>query len=266
MSQINHPEGTEIVNSMSQKVEDSTILESPQSKNVASGTNETKITSVSLLFMLLTTLFTICLTGANLFALKQFEIGPMSFTGALFIFPLSYIINDVVSEVWGFRRSRLLIWTAFAFNFLFVLLGAMVDALPGATWWQAGDTSIGFHTIFGLAPRVALASFLAFLVGSFVNAGVMSKMKVKSDGKNFTLRAVVSSLLGEACDSIIFFPIALAGIVPWQAMPSFVIWQVLLKTGYEIIILPITIRVVKIVKKHEGVDVYDKDVSYSIFR
>ena len=220
-----------------------------------------KTQEVSKLFYVITTLFTTCLLAANLFALKQFSVGPAHFTGALLVFPISYIINDVVAEVWGFRRARKLIWMAFAMNFLFVMLGALVDVLPGD-----GGNNEAFHAIFGFAPRVALASFLAFLVGSFVNAMVISKMKVKSKGKHFTVRAIVSTLAGEACDSIIFFPIALAGIVPLEMMPSFVLWQVGLKTLYELIILPITVRVVRWVKHREGVDVYDTDIRYRLFK
>lgn len=199
--------------------------------------------------------------AANLFALKQFSVGPAHFTGALLVFPLSYIINDVVSEVWGFRRARMLIWMAFGMNFLFVLLGALVDVLPGE-----GVNVDAFHSIFGLAPRVAVASFLAFLVGSFVNAMVMSKMKVRTQGSRFALRAVVSTLAGESCDSVIFFPIALAGLVPWSMMPQFVLWQVGLKTLYELLILPVTVRVVRLVKRYEGVDVYDRGLRYTIFK
>ena len=213
------------------------------------------------MFCILATLFTTCLMAANLFALKQFTVGPAHFTGALLVFPISYIINDVVAEVWGFRRARLLIWMAFGMNFLFVLLGALVDVLPGE-----GANVEAFHSIFSLAPRVAVASFLAFLVGSFVNAMVMSKMKVRTQGSRFALRAVVSTLAGEACDSIIFFPIALAGLVPWGMMPTFVLWQVGLKTLYELIILPVTVRVVRIVKRYEGVDVYDRGLRYTIFK
>ena len=95
---------------------------------------------------------------------------------------------------------------------------------------------------------------------------VMSKMKVRTQGSRFALRAVVSTLAGEACDSIIFFPIALAGLVPWGMMPTFVLWQVGLKTLYELIILPVTVRVVRIVKRYEGVDVYDRGLRYTIFK
>ena len=195
---------------------------------------------VSVLFMLFATLFTVCLMAANLFAEKQFHFGVVSFTGALFVFPISYIINDVVSEVWGLHRARLLIWSAFGINLLFVLLGALVDIIPG----NGGPMDAAFHAIFGLAPRIVVASLLAFLVGSFVNTHVMVGLHRLHGERRFVLRAVVSSLAGEACDSIIFFPVALGGIVPWRIMPMFVLWQVLLKTVYEVIILPVTVRVI----------------------
>ena len=203
---------------------------------------------------------------ANLFATKQISFGPVNFTGAIFVFPITYIVNDVVSEVYGFNRAKTLIWMAFALNFAFVIIGWLIDLIPGAVWWQETPAGVGFHAIFGLAPRIVFASFLAFLVGSFMNAFVMSKMKVRDNGKRFTLRAILSSLLGEACDSVIFFPVALLGIVPLDQMPSFVLWQVGLKTAYEIIILPVTVRVVKWVKKHEDIDVFDTNISYNIFK
>jgi len=203
---------------------------------------------VSVLFLFFVTLFTICLVAANLFAEKQFHFGIVNFTGALLVFPFSYIINDVVSEVWGMRRARLLIWSAFCFDLLFVLLGALVDVLPG----DGGAMDESFHAVFGLAPRIAVASLLAFLVGSFINAHIMVKMHRHDGSRRFVLRAVLSSLAGEACDSVIFFPVALGGIVPWHIMPMFVLWQVLLKTSYEIIILPVTLRVVRWVRRQEG--------------
>ena len=214
---------------------------------------------VSVLFMLFATLFIICLIAANLFAEKQFHIGIVSFTGALLVFPISYIINDVVSEVWGIHRARLLIWSAFGFNLLFVLLGGLVDVIPG----EGGAMDEAFHTVFGLAPRIAIASLLAFLVGSFMNAHVMVRMHQHDGGKRFALRAVLSTLAGEGCDSIIFFPVALGGIVPWSAMPMFVLWQVLLKTAYEIIILPVTIRVVRWVRRQEGEKTNDSNIQHS---
>ena len=213
--------------------------------------------------MLFSILFCVCLIAANVFETKQIAFFGHSQTGGLIVFPISYIINDVVSEVWGFKKARLLIWTGFIMNFFFVGVGALCDLLPGPAYWNNAE---GFHSIFGLAPRIACASFAAVLCGSFVNAYVMSKMKVRDGQNRFSLRAILSTVFGETADSIIFFPLAFLGVVPAEELPWLMFVQVLLKTAYEIIILPLTIRIVAWVKKHEQTDVYDNDISYSIWK
>ena len=228
---------------------------------------------VSVLFMSYGILFCVCLITANVLETKQISFGPVNVTAGLIVFPVSYIINDVVCEVWGYSRTRLLIWLGFAMNFLFVLFGAIADAIPGASYWDGQE---GFHQIFGLAPRIAAASFIAFLAGSFINAYVMSRMKLSakerrsadSNGftRDFSARAILSTVFGELTDSLIFFPLALGWVIPWEEMPSLVISQVLLKTSYEIVALPMTIRVVKFTKAHDHEDVYDKDINYNIFK
>ena len=218
---------------------------------------------VSVLFMLFSILFCVCLIAANILETKQISVLGISLTGGLIVFPISYIINDCVCEVWGFQKARLLIWTGFAMNFFFVAMGALCDWIPGAPYWT---NEAGFHAIFGLAPRVAAASFVAFIVGSFANAYVMSKMKIRNKGRTFSLRAILSTIVGESFDSVIFFPLALGGVVPTEELPKLMLWQVLLKTVYEVIALPITIRVVKALKEHEGEDTYDNDVNYSIWK
>ena len=218
---------------------------------------------ISVLFMLYSILFCVCLITANVLETKQISFGPANMTAGLIVFPVSYIINDVVCEVWGYGRTRLLIWLGCAMNFLFVIFGAIADWIPGAPYWHGEE---GFHQIFGLAPRIAGASFLAFLAGSFINAYVMSKMKLSSEGRNFSYRAVMSTIFGELTDSVIFFPLALGGVIPWEEMPSLVITQVTIKTLYEILVLPMTIRVVAFTKRHDHEDVFDKDVAYNIFK
>ena len=213
--------------------------------------------------MLFSILFCVCLIAANIRETKQISVLGISLTGGLIVFPISYIINDCVCEVWGFQKARLLIWTGFAMNFFFVAMGALCDWIPGAPYWT---NEAGFHAIFGLAPRVAAASFVAFIVGSFANAYVMSKMKIRDKGRNFSLRAILSTIVGESFDSVIFFPLALGGVVPTEELPKLMLWQVLLKTVYEVIALPITIRIVKALKEHEGEDTYDNDVNYSIWK
>jgi uncharacterized integral membrane protein (TIGR00697 family) len=222
---------------------------------------------VSVLFMLFCTLFCVCLITANVLETKQLSFGPVNLTAGIIVFPVSYIINDVVCEVWGYARTRMLIWMGFAMNFFFVIMGAIADWIPGAPYWHGDE---GFHVIFGLAPRIALASFIAFIAGSFINAYVMSKMKIsaKDSGAyrtNFSARAILSTVFGELTDSVIFFPLALGGVIPWEEMPSLMISQVTLKTLYEILVLPVTIRVVEYTKKRDQEDVYDEDINYNIF-
>ena len=142
--------------------------------------------NVSVLFMLVSILFCVCLIAANVLETKQIQVGSISLTGGFIVFPISYIINDCVCEVWGFRKARLIIWTGFAMNFLFVTFGALCDLIPGAPYWNNQE---GFHAIFGLAPRIAAASFVAFIAGSFINAYVMSRMVVglEAGQKNLTM-------------------------------------------------------------------------------
>lgn len=209
----------------------------------------TKRQQISVLFMIMSTLFCVCLITANVLETKQIQIGCINITGGLLVFPISYIINDCVSEVWGYSRAALVIWLGFAMNLFFVLFGALADAIPGAPYWH---NDAGFHAVFGLAPRIAIASFAAFIVGSLINAYVMVRMKQRSGNKHFSLRAIVSTLFGEGADSLIFFPLALYGIVPNTELLYLIVSQIIFKTLYEIIVLPLTIRVVKIVKEKEA--------------
>ena len=165
-----------------------------------------KSSQVSVLFLLFSVLFCVCLIASNVFETKQIAFFGHSQTGGVIVFPISYIINDVVCEVWGFRKARLLIWLGFLMNFFFVAVGALCDWLPGAEYWEGDDA---FHFIFGLAPRIAAASFVAFLAGSFVNAYVMSKMKVHDAGKHFYCCDILSTDVGVEDDSFSFFELVL---------------------------------------------------------
>ena len=218
---------------------------------------------VSVPFMVLDIVFCVCLVAANLLEAKVVQLGPISVTAGLIVFPISYIINDCIAEVWGFRKARLIIWMGFLMNFMVVALGKVAVALPAAPFWE-GEQAFDF--IFGLAPRIAAASLTAFLVGSFINAFVMSKMKIASKGKNFSTRAIVSTLAGEGADSIIFFPLAFGGLMPVNELLKMMAVQVVLKTLYEIIILPVTIRVVNYIKRVDDCDVYDENISYNVLK
>ena len=218
---------------------------------------------VSVPFMLLGILFNVCLIAANLLETKVIQIGSLTVTAGLLVFPISYIINDCIAEVWGFKKARLIIWSGFAMNFFVVALGLIAVAIPAAPFWEGEEH---FDFVFGMAPRIVAASLMAFLVGSFLNAYVMSKMKVASQGRNFSVRAIWSTVVGEAADSLIFFPVAFGGVIAWKELLIMMGIQIVLKSLYEVIILPVTIRVVKAIKKIDGSDVYDTDISYNVLK
>lgn len=218
---------------------------------------------VSVPFMLLGILFNVCLIAANLLETKVIQVAGITVTAGLLVFPISYIINDCIAEVWGFRKARLIIWSGFLMNFFVVSLGLIAVALPAAPFWE-GEAHFNF--VFGMAPRIVAASLMAFLVGSFLNAYVMSKMKLASGGKHFSSRAIWSTVAGETADSLIFFPIAFGGIIAWQELLVMMCIQILLKSMYEVLVLPVTIRVVNAVKRMDGSDVYDDGISYKVWK
>lgn len=218
---------------------------------------------VSIPFMLLGILFNVCLIAANLLETKVIQVFGLTITAGLLVFPISYIINDCIAEVWGFRKTRLIIWTGFAMNFFVVFLGSVAVSLPAAPFWE-GEAHFNF--VFGMAPRIVVASLTAFLAGSFLNAYVMSRMKLSSGGKHFSVRAIWSTVVGETADSLIFFPVAFGGMIVWNELLQMMCLQIILKSIYEILVLPITIRVVTIVKKMDGSDVYDEGISYKFWK
>lgn len=221
-----------------------------------------KLNKVSVVFLQMAMLFVACLIASNIFETKQIAVGPVNLTGGLLIFPLTYTICDCACEVWGYKRTCLLIWTGFLLNFLFMGVAALVDVIPGAPYY---DNQEGFHAIFGLAPRITLASCIAFLAGSFTNARVLSGMKVRTGGKKLAGRLVLSSVAGEAADSLLFFPIAFLGVMAGKELLNQLVLQFVLKTLYEIILLPLTTCVIRKLKQYEGEDVYDTDINYGIF-
>ncbi len=206
--------------------------------------------------------FTVCLIASNLFATKVISLWGINLPGAVIIFPVSYILNDCIAEVWGYRKARLVIWIAFTMNLFVVLAGQLVTLLPAASFWEGAEH---FNYMFRMAPRVAFASLLAFLAGSNLNAFVLSKMKIASGGSMFWLRAVLSSLAGELADSLIFMPIAFWG-TPVAVLAGMMLSQVTFKVVYEIIVLPLTSKIVRVIKKSEGVDTFDNGISYNPFK
>ncbi|MDR2848016.1 MAG: queuosine precursor transporter [Bacteroidales bacterium] len=219
--------------------------------------------TVSISFMLSGILFSVCLILSNLLATKVITIGGFSATAGLIIFPVSYILNDTITEVWGYRKARLVIWTAFFMNFLAIVLMQLSVIIPPASYW---DGQNAYAAAFSQAPRVAFASLVAFLFGSFINSYVLSRMKIRTSGKGFGIRAIVSTIFGETADSCLFFTIAFAGMVAWNDILIMMIVETVLKSAYEVLVLPITAIVVRYIKRKEQTDVYDKAISYNILK
>ncbi|MDE6178872.1 MAG: queuosine precursor transporter [Duncaniella sp.] len=221
---------------------------------------------ISVTFMLLAVTFCVCLIVSNLMEIKTVSLGPLTITAGVIVFPLSYILNDCIVEVYGFAKARLVIWLGFGMNLLVALLLQLGIWLPGAESWHGQES---MEMIFGAVPRIFVASFAAFLCGSMVNAYVMARMKLSApDGGRggFSLRAILSSLWGEGTDSLIFFPIAFGGILPWSEVATLIVTQALLKTGYEIVILPVTLRAVERLRRLEGDEPPSKPKSYKWWR
>ncbi|MGV8095572.1 MAG: queuosine precursor transporter [Mangrovibacterium sp.] len=217
---------------------------------------------VSVLFLSTGILFATCMLIANILASKIIMIGPWSAPAGVIVFPLAYIINDVIVEVWGYARARMIIWAGFGVNLMAAFFYMLAIALPPAPFYEGQEA---FRMILGTSVRIVFASLVAYLAGSFMNAFVMSRFKLMTRGKIFSLRAIVSTLAGEGADSLIFISIAFVGIFPLKVILTMIITQTLLKVAYEIIVLPLTILVVKKMKLIEGVDVYDEAVSYNPF-
>ena len=210
-----------------------------------------KDVKISVTFMLLAVTFCVCLIVSNLMEIKTVDLGPLTITAGVLVFPVSYILNDCIVEVYGFAKARLVIWLGFGMNLLVSLLLQLGILLPGADSWTGQEA---MTMIFGAVPRIFAASFIAFLCGSMVNAYVMSRMRLSAgtDGRGFSLRAIVSSLWGEGVDSVIFFPIAFGGVLAWSEIGMLIVTQTILKTLYEVLILPVTMRVVAILRRYEG--------------
>lgn len=223
---------------------------------------------VSTTFLWMAVAFCVCLISSNIFVTRLWQVGrlPIQLSGAVVIFPVSYILNDCLTEVYGYRKSRYVIWMGFILSFAFTIFSLLVTLLPKPLYEDSYATAESFNALFKVVPRSMLGSLAAFLIGSTANAWVMSKMKVATKGKGFGWRAIISSVVGEFIDSAIFFPIAFTGILPFNGVITLMFTQVVAKTLYEVILLPVTSWFVKKVKAREGIDTYDKDISYNLFK
>jgi queuosine precursor transporter len=191
-------------------------------------------------------------------------IGEWPFGAGVLFFPLSYVIGDMLTEVYGYARARRVIWTGFGALIFMASMAWIVVMLPPAEGWPH---QAAYEAVFGNSWRIVLASMLAFWAGEFANSLVLAKMKVANKGKGMGLRFVASTFVGQGLDSLIFYPIAFYGLEGWPTDQLFktVLSQWAIKTGWEIILLPVTVMIVMALKRREGVDVYDDKTDFSPF-
>ncbi len=212
--------------------------------------------------MIIIALFVTCLITANITAVKLVNLFGFILPAAILIFPLSYIIGDVLTEVYGYGQARRVIWLGFFCNFITVLAIWMGQVLPAASFWEGQEA---YERILGYTPRLLFASFLAYLVGEFTNSFVLAKMKIATKGRWLWMRTIGSTLVGQGLDSLVFITLAFAGTIPFAALILTIATQWLAKSVYEAAVTPLTYVVVKFLKQKEVVDVYDHDTRFSPF-
>ncbi len=212
---------------------------------------------------LVTAAFVTCLVTSNIIAVKIIDVAGVVVPAAVVIFPLSYLFGDILTEVYGYAKSRQVIWIGFGCNALAVLAIWIGGRLPAAVFW---DGQAAYVRILGSTPRLLLASFSAYLVGEFLNSIVLARMKVATGGRWLWTRTIGSTLVGQGADSLIFIAAAFAGTVPTADLARVVLAQWLVKSGYETVATPFTYAVVRFLKRTEGEDFYDRQTDFNPFR
>ena len=214
-------------------------------------------------FLACTALFVTCLLAANITAAKLITVGGFTLTAGIVIFPISYILGDVLTEVWGYGPTRRVIWLGFACNLLMVAAIALGGALPPAPFWKG---QAAWEEILGHAPRILVASFAAYLVGEFANAYVLARLKVATSGRWLWMRTIGSTVVGQGLDSLVFVLLAFAGSVPAGALAAIVASQWLVKVVYEAAATPLTYLAVAWLKARERLDTFDLHTDFNPLR
>lgn len=223
------------------------------------------------LFPALTGFFVTCLIISNIIAIKPVALGPFFLPAAIVIFPVSYILGDILTEVYGYRRARQVIWIGFACNALSAAAIYLSLMMSPAPFWTLGPFSSpeksqeAYTAIFAFIPRLLIASFIAYLVGEFLNAFAMAKIKVAMKGRHLWVRTISSTLVGQLADSMIFITVAFYGIIPSPVLSTMIVTQWLTKSLYEALLTPLTYMAVRYIKKVEGEDVYDFETNFNPF-
>ena len=214
-------------------------------------------------FATITGLFVAVLLISNIASTKILEFFLFSFDGGTLIFPLSYIFGDILTEVYGYKKSRKVIWVGFFAALLMSVTFWLVGALPPASGWENQGA---YDAILGVVPRIVIASLIAYLAGEFSNSFVLAKMKVASKGRQLWKRTIGSTTIGQGIDTLIFATIAFLGTIPMELFVALVLSNYIFKVGIEVLFTPVTYRVVGFLKREEGMDVYDEYTDFSPFK
>jgi len=220
----------------------------------------------------ITAVFVTSLIVSNIIAVKLISVGPFFLPAAILIFPVSYIFGDILTEVYGYARARRVIWIGFGCNLLAVFVIWLSVELPPAPFWRMGSlestqtSQQAYRALFGVTPRILAASFLAYLVGEFLNSFVLAKMKIATQGRHLWMRTIGSTLVGQLADSGFFIFLAFYGTIPLDALGRVAVNQWLVKSAYEALLTPLTYLVVNYLKRVEREDYFDRKTQFSPFR
>lgn len=214
-------------------------------------------------YSIITGAFVAALLISNILDAKIFILFGLTLPTGIILFPLVYLFGDIFTEVYGYKESRKAIWTGFFSLALAVVFFKIAELIPPAPFWEHQED---FKNILGKVPRIAIASVVAFFLGEFTNSVVLSKMKLKTKGKSMPIRFILSTVFGEAVDTSVFITIAFLGVLPYESLVPMFFSGWAFKVVWEIIALPITLPVVRWLKKKENLDTYDNGVNYNPFK
>jgi uncharacterized integral membrane protein (TIGR00697 family) len=218
---------------------------------------------VSIWFVVVAALFVTCVFTANIVAVKLVLFLSFVAPAGVIVFPLSYLIGDVLTEVYGYGAARVVIWLGFLCNLVAVLAIWLAGLMPSAPFWHDQPA---YTAILGFTPRLLGASFVSYLIGEFANSFILARMKILTKGRWLWTRTIGSTLIGEGLDTVFFISLAFYGVVPTDALLTLILTQWLLKVGYEVIATPLTYVVVNFLKLRESLDVYDYQTNFNPLR
>lgn len=215
---------------------------------------------VSKWFVVIAAVFITSLLTANIIAVKLVDVLGFILPAGVVIFPISYIFGDILTEVYGYRLARLVIWLGFFCNLLAVVAIGIAQALPPAAFWDGQEA---YEAILGYTPRLLIASFIAYLIGEFANSFVLARMKIATQGRHLWMRTIGSTIVGQGFDSLVFITIAFVGTIPMAGLINAVLTQWVFKSAYEALVTPLTYAITNYLKRVEGIDTYDYDTNFN---